>query len=163
MQDKYRKYHTIHERLFVWLYVWFTQCLIWLHVLNLCRPGETITVSSHERKGVWNQLFFQAYSRENIKASQHWPFVRGIHWWQVVSPHTWSIKRKAFPYHAVVMFDGRVQNKCNWRAWGFIFVAKTHHFVGYLAPRQFWMQWWAWLQQTTMNELKSVKYSMWDI
>ena len=42
-------------------------------------------------------------SESNIKASHHWPFVRGIHQSLVDSPHKGPVMWKGFPCHDVIM------------------------------------------------------------
>ena len=46
---------------------------------------------------------YSAQIKENIKAPRHWPFVPGIHRWQVNSPHKWPVTRKMFPFDDVIM------------------------------------------------------------
>ena len=52
--------------------------------------------------GTW--LFIQQVnSNENLKASHHWPFVRGIHQPLVDSPHKGSVMLKTFPCYDIIM------------------------------------------------------------
>ena len=48
------------------------------------------------------QQFAQAI-KGNIKAPDHWPFVKGIHQWLVESPHKGPLMRKVFPFHDFLM------------------------------------------------------------
>ena len=48
----------------------------------------------------------QAQIKENIKAPRHWPFVRGIHRWPVISPHKGPVTRKMLPLRDVIMSNG---------------------------------------------------------
>ena len=40
----------------------------------------------------------------NIKTQLNWPFVRGIYWWPVNSPHKGPVTRKSLPFDAVMVF-----------------------------------------------------------
>ena len=69
-----------------------------------------VTVTLHERYGNsnhWHTLFVQqlvqANNKGNIKASHHWPFVRGNHWWLVDSPNKGSVTWRLFPSDDVIM------------------------------------------------------------
>ena len=46
---------------------------------------------------------YSGANKKNIKAPHYWPFVWGIHWWPVNSPHKWPVKRKFFPFDDVTM------------------------------------------------------------
>ena len=48
------------------------------------------------------QPFIQTQIKENIKAPRHWP-LWGIHRGPVNSPHKWTVTRKMFPFHDVIM------------------------------------------------------------
>ena len=45
----------------------------------------------------------QANTKESMKTSYYWPFVRGIHWWLVDSPYKRPVMQKALPWHNVIM------------------------------------------------------------
>ena len=49
------------------------------------------------------QQFVQYDIKENIKTPHYWPFVRGIHWSPVDSPHKWSVMWKSFPWDDIIM------------------------------------------------------------
>ena len=53
----------------------------------------------------WDRVFKRCsrITRKNTKPTSYWPFVRGIHWWWVDSPH----KGKVFPCHDVAMHAWR--------------------------------------------------------
>ena len=47
----------------------------------------------------------------------YWPFVSGIYWWLVDSPHKGTVMLKVFPYHDVIMshtFLMHSLNRSNW-------------------------------------------------
>ena len=46
---------------------------------------------------------FQSNNKGCIKAPHHWPFVKGIHWWPVDSPHKGPVMWKVFSYHDINM------------------------------------------------------------
>ena len=48
---------------------------------------------------------FSANNIENIKASNNWPFMRGIHRWPLDSSHKRPVTRKAFPYCNFIMHN----------------------------------------------------------
>ena len=52
----------------------------------------------------------QAIKKEYIKALYYWPFVRGIHWWTVDSPHKRSVLQNVLPYHDDIMIFWRGGN-----------------------------------------------------
>ena len=62
--------------------------LQWRHMNAM---GSQITSNSI----VWLTVI-QANLKEDIKAPKCWPFVRGIHWRTVDSPHNWSLTWKCF-------------------------------------------------------------------
>ena len=43
------------------------------------------------------------WQQRNIKGPRYCPFVRGIHWWFVVSPHKGTVTRETFPFDDVIM------------------------------------------------------------
>ena len=43
-----------------------------------------------------------ANNKGNIKALHYWPFVRGIHWLPVDSPHKGPVMLKVFPRHDII-------------------------------------------------------------
>ena len=49
------------------------------------------------------QQLVQANNKENIKATHHWPFVRGIHRSPVDSPHKGPVMRRAFLCNDVII------------------------------------------------------------
>ena len=51
------------------------------------------------------QQLVQANNKEVMLAPHYWPFVRGIHWWPVDSPHKGPVMWKALPCHDVFMSD----------------------------------------------------------
>ena len=47
---------------------------------------------------------FQNHSNDvTIMASNYWIFVKGIHLWPMDSLHQGAVRRKAFPYHDIIM------------------------------------------------------------
>ena len=55
------------------------------------------------------QPFVQAWIKENVKATRHWPLwgestMRGIHRWPVDSHHKGAVTRKMFPFDYVTMY-----------------------------------------------------------
>ena len=52
---------------------------------------------------LFTQTFIQVQIKENMKAPCYWPFVQGIHWWLVNSPHKWPVTRKMFSFDDVIM------------------------------------------------------------
>ena len=48
------------------------------------------------------QQLVQANIKENTKASYYHPFVSGIHWRPVDSPHKGSVKWKVCPWHDII-------------------------------------------------------------
>ena len=49
------------------------------------------------------QPFIQVEIKENIKDPRHWPFVRGIHRWPMISPRKGPVTRKMLPFDDVIM------------------------------------------------------------
>ena len=41
--------------------------------------------------------------QQRKQAKNYWPFLKGIHWWPVDSPHKVPVMWKAFPYYDVTM------------------------------------------------------------
>ena len=94
---------------------------VWFYnqVVTFCQIPtiETPHLASYARYGVlfvcWNlkspvtQLFFQwlfgADNKENIKAVHHLPFLRGICWWRVDSPHKGPMMQEALPCRDIIM------------------------------------------------------------
>ena len=48
----------------------------------------------------------------SIRHSVYWPFLRGIHWWLMESPHKEAVILKAFPWHDSVVFCRIRHNIC---------------------------------------------------
>ena len=83
------------------------------------RPGHCSSLIAHchalqwphnDHFGIWNHLHSIVCSticlrlhQEKYQSLCYWPFVRGIHWWLVDSPHIWSVTWKMFPLHDVIM------------------------------------------------------------
>ena len=51
----------------------------------------------------------------NIKALDNWPFVNGIHWWPVDSPHKGPVMWKVFPYRRRRRHDISVIGYVTWQ------------------------------------------------
>ena len=64
------------------------------------------------------QLFveqlFQVKKKENINATHHWPFVKGIPLWPVDYPLQKAVIQKAFPCQAVVLAGESGSATDNW-------------------------------------------------
>ena len=60
---------------------------------------ETIESETTSLTIVYPTVYSDADQGENIKASRHWPFVRG----PVNSTHKWPVTRKMFPFDDVIM------------------------------------------------------------
>ena len=75
---------------------------------HLVQVPVCIYVTSHERHllpyfrslAAWQLV--EANNELNIKALFYWPFVRGIQWWPVDSPHKGPMIWKAFPCHVAI-------------------------------------------------------------
>ena len=52
------------------------------------------------------QMLVQTNIKANIKSAHHWPFVTGINWCSLDSPHKGPVMWKAFPCHDIVMLWG---------------------------------------------------------
>ena len=67
---------------------------------------NVITMMSHEHHGISNHcqldcLFnslLMCTTNKTWKHSYHWPFVRGIHWWPVDSPHKGPVMCRALSW-----------------------------------------------------------------
>ena len=72
-----------------------------------------VTATSDHRQDWFTCLstFFQQFEqvdiKGNIKAPHHWPFVKGIHQWLVVSQHKWPVMQKVFPLHDIIMYSSQ--------------------------------------------------------
>ena len=73
----------------------------------------------HLKSPLFTQPFFQAQIKENIKASRHWLFVRGIHWWPVNSPHKEPVTQKIFPFDNLMMDSYGLHNLLSCKLWQF--------------------------------------------
>ena len=77
--------------------VYYGRSLLWRH-------NGRDSFSNHQPHAcLLDRSWMQTQIKENIKAPRHWPFVRGIHWWPVNSPH--KVTRKLFPFDDVIMWD----------------------------------------------------------
>ena len=56
------------------------------------------------------QQFVQVEMNGNIKALHHWPFLKGIHWWLVHSPHKWPATQRVFPMHDIILEEPSQHN-----------------------------------------------------
>ena len=79
--------------------------------ISLCRNPESyvigieyITLMSHDHQDVLNHRQINYLWKANIKHQilLYWPFMRGIHWWPVISPYKWPAIWITFPCHYVI-------------------------------------------------------------
>ena len=78
--------------------------LIWM--ASTCSHVEAITMTSwwarwrfkSPASRLFTQSFLQGADQRKHQNSASMAFVRGIHWWQVNSPHKGPVTRKMFPF-----------------------------------------------------------------
>ena len=54
-------------------------------------------ISKKHQSSAWGTNRSLGWYQRNIKALHYWPFVRGIHWWPVDSPHKGPVMQKNVP------------------------------------------------------------------
>ena len=66
----------------------------WIHMK--AHISDVIMGAMASTSRLFTQPFIEGADQNYIKAPRYWPFLRGIHWWPVNSPHKGPVTRKCF-------------------------------------------------------------------
>ena len=63
-----------------------------------------------------------SHIKEKFRSLHYWPFLKGIDWWPVDSPHKGLVMQKVFPCHDVIILQG-----CH-RSWIMSLISLANHY-----------------------------------
>ena len=86
---------------------WLQSCLCFLCIfLGYNWHYNDVKLTSRSLKSRTIRLFFLTAYANPYQSPHYWPFVRGVHWWPMNSPHKGPVTRKKLACDDVIMnFD----------------------------------------------------------